>query len=160
MFKWKTCEKLPCLWASSVFNTCSCDDMHHFCAYICQESVTFLQKGAVWVLATSLWPWRRFSVPYQHPSNSDIICVCWPILSPHLQSGWGIAMSISALCANASEELMCVLVEVGGGVCWTNLFSLPVSSPKQKQQRALWKIKKTRKLAVEYRYQSMFKKKV
>lgn len=47
MFKWTIYKKLPCLWASSVLNLCSCDDMHHFCAYICQETATFLQKGAV-----------------------------------------------------------------------------------------------------------------
>lgn len=36
-------------------------------------------------------------------------------------------MSISALCANASEELMCVLVEVGG-VLDQSLFSTCVVS--------------------------------
>lgn len=53
-------------------------------------------------------------------------------------------MSISVLCANTSEELMCALRKAGedeGGS--RNLFSLPVSSPKQKQQRALCQIKKT-----------------
>lgn len=104
---------------------------------------------------TILWLWHSFGVSYKRPSNSDIICVCWPILSPHLRSGWGIVMSISVLCANTSAELMCALRKAGGGS--RNLFSLPVSSPKQKQQRALCQIKKTHKLLMEYGYQSILK---
>lgn len=148
MFKWKISKKLPCLWATSVFNLCSCADRHHFCAHVCQETATFVQQGAVWVHQQAFGPG---AASYYHPSNSDIICVCWPILSPRLRSGWGIVMSISVLRANTSEELMCVYWVVVGA-CWTSLFSLPVSSPQQKQQRALWKIKKTHKLSVQYRH--------
>lgn len=57
---------------------------------------------------------RQSCAKAKRPSNSDIICVCWPILSPHLRSGWGIVMSISVLCANTSEELMCALRKAGG----------------------------------------------
>lgn len=106
--------------------------------------------------------WCCFTVSYKHPSNSDIISVCWPMLSPHSQSGWGIAMSAAHLCANTTAGDLCVLWtcwrgrgEKGGGgahrcdsvegIIW---HFLPVSSPKQKQQRALCRTKTDIKITI------------
>lgn len=80
---------------------------------------------------------RQSCAKAKRPSNSDIICVCWPILSPHLRSGWGIVMSISVLCANTSEELMCALRKAGGGwgICFLYLRRLQNRSSSELSAR-------------------------